>query len=98
MAVRVLGEIFARLPTIKVALVTAVTPGVDPATGHPAEIALYSVIAGRDAWSKLNFEALDAIEPAETLALFELRRAMTKTGMMKPIKAFSLEELEKAAG
>lgn len=96
-AVRVLGEIFARLPTIEVALVTGLAPGMDSATGHASEIALYSVIARRETWSKLNFKALDGIEPADTLALFELRRAMTKTGMMKPVKAFSLEELEAVA-
>lgn len=90
-AVRVLGEVFARLPTIEAALVTGVVPGVDPATGHPAEIALFSVIARREQWIGLNFDALEAIDPAETLALFELRRNMTKTGMMRPIEAFSLE-------
>lgn len=80
------------------ALVSGATPVVDPATGHPAEVALYSVIAGRDAWSKLNFDAIHSIEPAETLALFDLRRAMSKTGIMKPVKAFTLEQLELAAG
>lgn len=93
-AVRVLGEIFARLPTIQVALVTGVIPGTDPATGQPHELALYSVIARRVVWSSLNFNLLHAIEPAETLALFDLRRAMTKTGLMKAVTAFSLDELE----
>jgi hypothetical protein len=95
-AVRVLGEIFARLPTIEAALVTGLIPATNLATGHMAEMALYSVIARREAWANLNFDALDSIEPAETLALFQLRRSMTKTGMLKPIEAFGFKELESA--
>lgn len=93
-AVRVLGEIFARLPTIEAALITGLVPGTDAATGYPTEFAFYSVIARRETWSKLNFGALDSIEPAETLELFELRRAMTKTGIMKPVESFDLSVLE----
>ncbi|MBT2803748.1 hypothetical protein J7J49_20700 [Halomonas sp. ISL-56] len=36
-AMRVLGEIYHRLPTVQVALVSAYVPALDSATGQPTE-------------------------------------------------------------
>lgn len=95
-AMRVLGEIFHRLPTVQVALVSAYTPAIDVGTGKPTEIYLYSVLATKSQWREINFKALAEIEPPATLEGFELRRKMTKTGIFKPIEPFSIDALAKA--
>lgn len=97
-AMRVLGEIFHRLPTVQVALVSAYTLALDTGTGHPTESYLYSVLVSKPQWREINFKALADIEPPATLERFELRRTMTKTGVFKPIKPFGIEALASAKG
>ncbi|MCE8025241.1 DUF4236 domain-containing protein [Billgrantia aerodenitrificans] len=97
-AMRVLGEIFHRLPTVQVALVSAYMPSLDAGTGQPTESYLYSVLVTKSQWREINFKALADIEPPATLERFELRRKMTKTGVFKPIEPLGLEVLEKTSG
>lgn len=97
-AMRVLGEIFHRLPTVQVALVSAYMPALDAGTGQPSESYLYSVLVTKPQWREINFKALADIEPPATLERFELRRKMTKTGVFKPIEPLGLEVLEKTSG
>lgn len=92
-AMRVLGEIFHRLPTVQVALVSAYAPTIDAGTGQPTESYLYSVVVTKPQWREINFKALADIEPPSTLERFELRRKMTKTGVFKPIEPFDVEAL-----
>lgn len=92
-AMRVLGEIFHRLPTVQVALVSAYMPALDAGTGQPTESYLYSVLVTKPQWREINFQALADIEPPATLERFELRRKMTKTGVFKPIEPFDVEAL-----
>ncbi|MCE9663260.1 DUF4236 domain-containing protein [Halomonas sp. M5N1S17] len=92
-AMRVLGEIFHRLPTVQVALVSAYMPALDAGTGQPSESYLYSVLVTKPQWREINFKALADIEPPATLEHFELRRKMTKTGVFKPIEPFDVEAL-----
>lgn len=95
-AMRVLGEIFHRLPTVQVALVSAYTPAIDVGTGNATENYLYSVLTTKPQWREINFKALADIEPSATLEGFELRRKMTKTGIFKPIEPFEVEVLTRA--
>lgn len=97
-AMRVLGEIFHRLPTVQVALVSAYMPSLDAGTGQPTESYLYSVLVTKSQWREINFKALADIEPPAALERFELRRKMTKTGVFKPIEPLGLEVLEKTSG
>ncbi|MEI2419795.1 hypothetical protein V6O07_05950, partial [Arthrospira platensis SPKY2] len=93
-AIRVLGEVFARLPTVQVALVNGVVTTDNSATGEPEEAALYSVIARRSEWSQIWFDRMAGTDPGETLGLFNLRRDLTKTGVFRTVQPFSVEELE----
>ncbi|SDL22836.1 Protein of unknown function [Franzmannia pantelleriensis] len=92
-AMRVLGEIFHRLPTVQVALVSAYMSALDAGTGQPTESYLYSVLVTKPQWREINFKALADIEPPATLEHFELRRKMTKTGVFKPIQPFDVAAL-----
>ncbi|WP_175540354.1 hypothetical protein [Halomonas sp. QHL1] len=92
-AMRVLGEIFHRLPTVQVALISAYTSAMDVGTGKPTENYLYSVLATKPQWREINSKALANIEASATLEGFELRRKMTKTGIFKPIEPFDIEVL-----
>ena len=94
-AMRVLGEIFHRLPTVQTALVSAYRPSLDAGTGQPIESYLYSVLVTKSQWRKINFQALADIEPPATLERFELLRKMTKTGVFKPIEPFNVETLSR---
>ncbi|MGP9768786.1 DUF4236 domain-containing protein [Halomonas sp. AOP13-D3-9] len=97
-AMRVLGEIYHRLPTVQVALVSAYVPTLDAGTGQPTESYLYSVLVTKPQWREINFKALADIEPPATLERFELRRKMTKTGVFKPIEPFDIEALANEVG
>ncbi|MEY6433208.1 DUF4236 domain-containing protein [Thioalkalicoccus limnaeus] len=93
-AFRVLGEVFARLPAVRRALVSAYTRGVNSATGAAEDHYLYSVIVERSEWTRIDFRALDRVDPVAALNAFNIRRSMTKTGIFKPIEPFGLEDLE----
>ncbi len=93
-ALRVLGEVFARLPTAQAALVTGLVEAIDPATGRSGRVALFSVKATRGDFERINFEALESVDPAQSLALFDLRRDMSKTAILKAIEPFTVAELD----
>lgn len=97
-AMRVLGEIYHRLPTVQVALISAYVPTLDTGTGQPTENYLYSVLVTKSQWREINFKALANIEPPATLERFELRRKMTKTGVFKAIEPFDVEALANEVG
>lgn len=97
-AMRVLGEIYHRLPSVQVALVSAYVPSLDAGTGQPTESYLYSVLVTKPQWREINFKALADIEPPATLERFDLRRKMTKTGVFKPIEPFDVEALASHTG
>lgn len=65
-AMRVLGEIYHRLPTVQVALISAYVPTLDTGTGQPTENYLYSVLVTKPQWREINFKALANIEPPAT--------------------------------
>ncbi|MBB3232061.1 DUF4236 domain-containing protein [Halomonas stenophila] len=96
-AMRVLGEVFHRLPSVKVAMLSAYTDMLDKATGNHEETYRYSVLVPKPAWQAINFAALDQVDPVQVLEAFELRRKMTKTGLFKPITPFTPAELDQAA-
>ena len=49
---------------------------------------LYSVRVMRKAWESINFNNLQALDVVDSLARFELRRTMSKTGAFKAIVLF----------
>lgn len=93
-AFRVIGEAFHRLPALQRILVSAYTSGTDPATGTERDDYLYSVIVDRSQWGRIDFSALDRVDPIAALANFQIRRSMTTTGVFRPVEPFAPEDLE----
>lgn len=85
---RLIGETFAALPSAQRITLSGYSQRNDPATGQARDDYLYSVNVNRDEWARINFELLEMVDVVESLAQFELRRQMTKTGIFKPIEPF----------
>jgi hypothetical protein len=87
-AFRLLGEAFGMLPTVQEVVLSAYSQRKNKATGHEADEYLLSAAVPRAAWEKLNFSDLPAIDVLNALALFQLRRSMTKTGVFAAVQPF----------
>lgn len=87
-AFRLIGEAFAWLPTVATVIFSGYSQRRDPATGHINDDYLISVRTERGDWQQLNFAHLERIDPAEALARFDLRRAMTKSGIFVGVTPF----------
>ncbi|MGM0694846.1 MAG: hypothetical protein ACQEUN_15760 [Pseudomonadota bacterium] len=89
-AIRVLGAVFARLPTVQEARFFGYRQVTDPATGGERDQYLFSVKTTRAQWGKIHFDKLDQIDPVAAMEAFTLRRDMTKTGIFREIEPFTL--------
>jgi hypothetical protein len=87
-AFRVAGEAFAAMPTILSVIICGFSQRQSRATGRLEDEYLYSVRIDRAGWERINFSMLDAIDPVDALARFDLRRDMTSTGLFRPIIPF----------
>ena len=85
---RILGEVFAVLPSVEETIVSGYSQRVDPATGRIDDEYLFSVKAARDQWSAINFNRLEAVDVVEAFSAFDIRRSMTKSGVFKAIEPF----------
>jgi hypothetical protein len=86
---RLLAEAFAMLPTVQTVVLSGFSQRKDRATGQLGDEYLLSVSVQREQWEHINFLSLDAVDVTEALALFDLRRDMTKTGVFKVIQPLS---------
>ncbi|UYY85581.1 DUF4236 domain-containing protein [Alcaligenes sp. SMD-FA] len=84
-AFRIIGETFSALPCARRVTLSGFSQRNDPATGQVRDDYLYSVSVERSDWERINFKLLAMVDVGESLAQFELRRQMTKTGIFKPI-------------
>lgn len=85
---RLIGEVFAALPTATTVVASGYSQRHSGATGRLQDEYLLSVMVPRVAWSHVDFDHLDQIDVTQALARFELRRTMSKTGVFKAIKPF----------
>lgn len=85
---RLIAEAFALLPTLSEVILSGFTQRADPGTGHETDQYLLSVRVRRDEWAQINFDALESVDVVEALGRFELRRALTKTGVFKAVEPF----------
>lgn len=85
---RLIGEVFAALPSCRMVVLSAYSQRPNKATGAIEDEYLYSVKPDRGTWAKIIFKGLTNVDPIETLSLFELRRNMTKSGIIKAIEPF----------
>ena len=82
---RLVGEVFAALPTIQEVIAAGYSQRRDPATAQERDDYLLSVRASRPEWSKMDFAHLPSLDVTEALKRFDLQREMSKSGIFKPI-------------
>lgn len=85
---RIIGETFAALPRTHRVTLSGFSQRYDSATGQVRNDYLFSVNVKRSDWERIDFQQLATMDVVESLAQFELRRQMTKTGVFKPIEPF----------
>lgn len=85
---RLVGEVFAALPKSETVVASGYSQRRDPATGQLRDDYLLSVQARRVEWEQNDFAHLSAIDVAQALDRFELRRNMLKSGVLKPVVPF----------
>jgi hypothetical protein len=86
---RIIGEAFYVLPKAEEVVLSGYSQRPDKATGEIRDQYLYSVRVRRREWATIKFDNLASIDPAEALGRFEIRRDMTKTGVLKAIEPFN---------
>lgn len=89
---RIIGEAFASLPNTQRVILSGYSQRRDKATGQASDEYLYSVRVGRADWSEIEFTqaGLNNLDVVEALSRFDLRRAMSKTGIFKPITPYAM--------
>lgn len=86
---RLIGEALRSLPVAQQVVLSAYCQMMDPGTGRKQDKYVYSVRVERQSWGQIDFANLAAVDPTEALARFDLRRDMTKTGLLRPIEPFT---------
>ncbi|MCH8530322.1 MAG: DUF4236 domain-containing protein [Saccharospirillum sp.] len=92
---RIIGEVYARLPTVDHIMISAYRTGVDTATAQDTDEYILSAIVKRSTWQKIDFNRIARIDPVEAMKEHDLIRNMTKTGIFKPIKPYTTDDLER---
>lgn len=89
-ALRIAGAVFATLPAAELAVISGYSQRMNRATGQIDDEYLFSIRFDRGSFSRINFAALECVDPVEAVTPFEHRRSMTKTGVFKSIQPFYL--------
>lgn len=82
---RIIGDVFATLPTVQEVILSAYTQRDLPATGHQSDTYIYSVRIPRREWTKINFDNLSAVDIISAFEQFELRRKIGPNGVLESI-------------
>jgi hypothetical protein len=82
---RIIGEVFATLPSIEEVTLSAFTQRNTPATGQRLDTYIYSVRVRRDDWVQINFKNLAAVDVIASFEPFALRRKIAKSGTFEAI-------------
>ncbi len=90
-ALRIAATVAAVLPWAKTINLSGFSQRLNKATGVIDDEYLYSVAFTRAGLERIDFEALEAIDPIEATVAFEHRCKMTATGVFKAIQPFSPE-------
>lgn len=86
---RLVGEVFAALPAVQEVMISGYSQRYSPSTGQREDEYLLAVRVLRESWGHINFDRLDQLQLDASLATFELRRNMSKTGVFKVIEPFA---------
>ena len=83
---RLAGSAFRILPGLDEVVVSGYSQRRDPATAREREDYLVSVRIPREAWSALDFGALEHLDPVACLGAFECVRDLSDTDVFAPIE------------
>lgn len=81
--------VMATLPSSHVVIVSGYSQRLDKATGSVNDEYLYSVKFLREGLEAIDYYSLEKVDPVDALGVFEHRRKITATGIIKPIEPFS---------
>jgi len=84
---------FAALPSLQTWVASGFTHRADPTTGQCTDAHLLSALLARAQPCAIDFNALEQVGPVSSVGAFTVRRAMTKTALMRPIKSFYHQDL-----
>lgn len=85
-AFRIIGIAFAELAVLQEVVCSGYSQRRDRRTAQEGDEYLYSVRVGRESWSRIDFTALEHVDPVACLEGFELVRVLSATGVFKPIE------------
>jgi hypothetical protein len=83
---RVIGEVLASLPTVRIVTASGYTQRTDKGTGSVVDDYVISVRADRERWQHIDFAHLSEIDPGEALGRFEIARATDRSANLKSIE------------
>lgn len=86
---RLIGEVFARLPSVSTVVCSGYSQRVNKNTGRIEDQYLYSVRVPRAMWEQIDFGNLRAIDVITCFERFQIRRNITKRGVISPIEPFT---------
>jgi len=89
---RLVGTVLATLPATQQVVVSGYSQRLDKTTGRINDDYLFSFKVDRQGFRRIDFQALDRLDPIAALGVFEHRRKMTASGVFRVIEPFSLEE------
>ena len=87
-AFRLVGYVFSALPKVNDMVISGYSQRLDTATGKVNDDYLFSYKVDKEGFSRIDFNALELLDPIEALNVFEHRKKMTATGIIKAIEAF----------
>ena len=92
MLFRVVGEVFAALPSLPAAIASGYSQRASRATGRVTDEYLVSVRVTREAWRRIGFDTLQSVDPVVALEAFEIRRRIARDGRFEAIEPIRLAE------
>jgi len=88
-AFRLVGIVFATLPSAEYIVISGYSQRLAPSTGKINDDYLFSFKVNRKEFEKVDFSSLERVDPIVALASFEHVRKMTATGIFKAITPFT---------
>ncbi len=87
-AFRLVGSVFTALPKAKDIVISGYSQRLDTATGKVNDDYLFSYRVEKERFSRIDFNALELLDPIEALNVFKHKKKMTATGIFRPIEPF----------
>jgi hypothetical protein len=89
-AFRIAGEVFVALPTIHEVILSGYSQRLNRRTGQVGNEYLYSIKVQRNIWENINFARLESLDVVDCFEMFDIRRTISKAGIISPIEPFTL--------